>query len=219
RRAAFHCGWILEALALISPLCPLSVSLFSARIGQHMILTTIAAPLIALGAPDRTLAAGWARLRAEAPPSQTVAASPVLAAAAFAAALWIWHAPGPYAATFQSDIVYWAMHITTFGSALWLWTALLNGPGERLPGAVAAIFLTTGQMGLLGAIITFAGSPLYWPHAFTTAAWGLTPLQDQQLGGVIMWVPAGILFVAGLSFAFFEAMRRSETRALTRHAS
>lgn len=206
RRVAFHIGWVTAVLALISPLCPLSVSLFSARVGQHMLLTTIAAPLIALGRPERIL------------PAAARAHSPLTAAVAFAALLWVWHAPGPYAATFASDIVYWAMHVSLFGAALWLWVALLNGAADRLAGQVAAILLTTGQMGLLGAIVTFAGAPLYWPHAFTTAVWGLSPLEDQQLGGVLMWVPAGGILVIGLGLAFCKTLLQAESRALARSA-
>lgn len=204
RRAAFHVGWVTAVLALISPLCPLSVSLFSARVGQHMLLTTVAAPLIALGRPERVA------------PVAAKANSPLAAALAFAVLLWVWHAPGPYAATFASDVIYWAMHVSLFGTALWLWIALLNGSGDRPAGQLAAILLTTSQMGLLGALITFAGTPLYWPHAFTAAAWGLSPLEDQQLGGVLMWVPAGVILVICLGIAFAETLRRAESRALAR---
>ena len=199
RRGAFMAGWLLASLALVSPLCALSVALFSARVGQHMVLTTLAAPLLALGAPDRVLGRR--------------AGASVMAAGAYAAALWYWHAPGPYATTFESVIVYWTMHLTTIAAAVWLWTALINEAGERLAACAGAILLTTVQMGLLGALITFARAPLYWPHAFTTTPFGLSPLEDQQLGGVLMWVPAGLIFVVGLCLAFGEAMRRAEARS------
>ncbi|MGI8840971.1 MAG: cytochrome c oxidase assembly protein, partial [Caulobacteraceae bacterium] len=161
RRAAFYAGWGLGAGALISPLCALSVSLFSARVGQHMLLTCVVAPAIALGLPPL---AGWAR-RAELP-----------AAAAFAAALWFWHAPGPYAATFDGATPYWTMHLTLFGAALMFWKATLDAPPARAGAALAASLATGLQMAFLGAIITFAARPLYAPHALTTWAWGLTPL-------------------------------------------
>jgi putative membrane protein len=215
RRGAFAAGWALGALALISPLCPLSVSLFSARVGQHMVLTALVAPLVALGHPGGALANAvrWlTRGRLALAPRRP---EPLLAAAAFAAALWTWHAPAPYAATFTQVTLYWLMHLTTFGAALWLWTAVLDGSGERLAGTLAAIFLTTGQMGLLGALITFADRPLYAPHLSTPFVWGLTPLADQQLGGVLMWLPAGAIFAAGLVFAFLAAMKRAETRSLS----
>jgi putative membrane protein len=189
RRRLMVAGWALAAAALISPLCALSVSLFSARIFQHMLLAFVAAPVVALGLPR-------AAANAQFP-----------AALCFAAALWLWHMPGPYGATFNGGLVYWLMHLTMFASALWFWSAILRAPRERLGAATAASVFTGLQMAFLGAIITFAGRPLYAPHEFTTFAWGLTPLQDQQLGGAIMWIPAGAVFVAAILFPLGAVMR------------
>ena len=216
RQGCFYAGWTLGALAVVSPLCALSVSLFSARVAQHMLLVSVVAPLVVLGQPAALMAGGLARL-ARRPAGATGSRwspQPLLAAAAFTAALWAWHAPGPYTATFESAAAYWLMHLTLFGAALWLWSALFDAPGEHLGSFIAASALTTIQMGLLGAIITFAGRPLYPPHQFTTLAWRLTPLEDQQLGGVVMWIPAGVVLVISLIVAFTQALRRAETRAL-----
>jgi putative membrane protein len=174
-------GWLVAAAAFISPLCALSVSLFAARIAQHMILILIAAPLIALGLPLRGLHRGrW--------PSWT-------AAGAFFGLLWFWHMPLPYDATFTSTPVYWSMHVTLFGSAILLWREILHHPGERAFEALAVGVLSSMQMGLLGAILTLAERPLFAPHLLTTQAWGFTPLEDQQLGGALMWVPGIALFL------------------------
>jgi putative membrane protein len=210
RRGCFLGGWAIASLALVSPLCPLSVSLFSARVGQHMILTVLAAPLVALGQPGKA-----------APPTTKAAAAlgPVCSAVAFAAALWFWHSPEPYRATFESDAAYWAMHLTTFGAALWLWSDLLDPARRPLAGLAAAAALTTAQMAVLGAAITFASRPLYSPHFLTTAAWGLTPLEDQQLGGVFMWAPAGVIFSVGMVLLFAQALRRAEARSRQRAAA
>jgi putative membrane protein len=190
---AFYSGWGLGAAALITPLCALSVSLFSARISQHMLLETVVAPLIALGLPR------WrGRLQR----------TELLAAGVFTAAFWFWHAPGPYTATFYGDLVYWTMHLTLFGSALWLWRVVLDAPADRLIPCTAATVAVGLQMALLGAVITLAGHPLYPPHAFTTQAWGLSPLTDQQLGGVIMWVPAGVIFTASILASLAAVLRR-----------
>jgi putative membrane protein len=211
RAAAFVSGWALGALAVISPLCPLSVSLFSARIAQHMWLAGVVAPLIALGRPQLALQRLLPRLSG-------VGHHPVLAAATFAAGLWFWHAPAAYTATFQSDAVYWTMHLTTFAAAVWLWSSLLDGPRDTLGRFALATLLTTGQMGLLGALITFAGRPLYPPHFGTTFAWGLSPLADQQLGGVVMWIPAGVLMAGGFAYAFTQTLRRAELRSIEKMA-
>ena len=215
RRACFYGGWAMGAAALVSPLCPLSVSLFSARVGQHMILEMIVAPLIALGQPGVFVAAWRGHLDAGRPVRQPARAV-LIASGVFAVALWYWHAPGPYTATFESAAVYWLMHATAFGTALWLWVALLGAARDRLGAFLAAALVTTLQMGFLGAVITFAARPLYAVHGLTTQAWGLTPLQDQQLGGIIMWIPAGAVLLVAILAAMAVAMRRSGVSAPAR---
>ncbi len=108
------------------------------------------------------------------------------------------------------------MHITTFGAALMLWRTVLGAWKQSLEGVSAAVAITVLQMGVLGAVITFAARPLYAPHLYSTLSWGLSPLEDQQLGGVIMWVPAGVLLAAALAGGFAEALLRSEARAQAR---
>lgn len=176
-------GWLLAAAAFVSPLCALSVSLFSARVAQHMVLVLIAAPLIARGLPRR----------------QALTESPCLwmSAAAFLAALWFWHMPVPYEAAFTSKRVYWAMHVTLFGSSILLWRELINHSRQQAGQALAAGMLTFVQMGLLGAVLALADKPMFQWYLLTTEAWGLTPLQDQQLGGAIMSVPGTALFLGG----------------------
>jgi putative membrane protein len=193
QKTAFAGGWAVAALALVSPLCALSVSLFAARVGQHMILALIAAPLVAAGRPLAVLAGALGQRS-----PRWLRPAPLSAAALFAVLLWFWHAPAPYAATFLSTPVYWLMHLSIFGSAVWLWHGLFEGRSASLMGRLAAGAATSAQMGLLGALITLAPRSLYAPHALTTAAWGLTRLQDQQLGGGIMWVP-GCLVILALS--------------------
>lgn len=169
-------GWTIAAFCFLSPLCALSVSLFSARIGQHMILALVAAPLIALGLPSRGSIRGLSS-----------------AATLFAAALWFWHMPAPYSATFRSDLVYWSMHISLFGSAILLWQGLLDVRPERALPVLAAGAASSIQMGLLGAVFAMSTRPLFAVHLTTAPTWGMTPLADQQLGGLLMWVP-GLLF-------------------------
>jgi putative membrane protein len=193
QRTCFAAGLAIAAAALISPLCNLSVALFSARVSQHLLLTLVAAPLIALGRPE--LAIRWpGRAHGSRVTSSRHAMS--VGGAAFAVAIWTWHLPGPYDATLHNNVVYWTMHITTFGSALLLWHELLLRHAE-LPGSALLVgFGTAMQMSLLGAVLTLAPQALFAVHFATTWPWGLSPLQDQELGGLIMWVPGGLLFTA-----------------------
>jgi putative membrane protein len=201
RRRLAAAGWLIAALALVSPLCALSVSLFSARVGQHMILTLIAAPLIALGEPFAALASLIAPRRGWRPGGR-----PLLAAVIFAGLLWLWHSPAAYDLTFVSTPIYWTMHVTLIGAAIWLWSELFAADGRRAVPAVAAALIAIVAMSLVGALITFSPRPLYAPHAVTTVAWGLSQLEDQQLGGAIMWVPGGVVFLAAALAPIFRAL-------------
>jgi putative membrane protein len=200
RLAAALGGWLVVSLAVISPLCNLSVALFSARVTQHMVILLIGAPLIAwgFGGPDD----------ADHPLRSSIW-GPTLA---FAATLWLWHLPGPYDATLRSDVVYWTMHLTLFAAGLWLWDVLLNDMSGRIGVSLIATFLTALQMSVLGAILTLTPRPLFFVHFDTTFPWGLTPLEDQQLGGLVMWVPAGVLLTIYALAAFGLQFRRLETR-------
>jgi putative membrane protein len=179
-------GWLIAAAALLSPLCALSVSLFSARVAQHMILVLIAAPLIALSSPPA--------------PARKHTTALWLAATGFFVALWFWHMPVPYDATFRSSIWYWMMHASLFGSAILLWRELLHHSPRHIPDTLVVGAVTSMQMGLLGAVLTFASHPLFLSHLTTTQVWGLVPLRDQQLGGIVMWVP-------GIGLFLFAAIR------------
>jgi putative membrane protein len=197
-QVAFWSGWVILALALVSPLCNLSVALFSARIAQHVILTLIAAPLLVLGRLEVIIpmpaGAGSARLQAA---LRTMAGIPGqwTAVLLFAVVMWLWHAPALYNATFESTLIYWCMHVTMIGAALLFWAATLRA-ATSVSTALAALFATMLQMSLLGAILTFAGAPLFAVHADTTWPWGLSQLGDQQLGGLIMWVVGGIVLAS-----------------------
>ena len=175
RRGAAAVGVL--ALAFVSPLCALSSALFSARVVHHVLLVAVAAPL---------LARAWPAPRAGS------------AAAAFAvstAILWAWHTPLAYDLALGHVGVYWAMQVSLLASATWFWREVFardRSPVEAMTLVVAGF----AQMGMLGAILTFAPEPLYAAHAVAPLAWGLTPLADQQLGGVLMWVPAGVPYAA-----------------------
>jgi putative membrane protein len=142
-----------------------------------------------------------------------------------AAALWLWHAPALFIATLRSDAIHAAQHISFLASALLFWWALLDHHAGRLSygGAVLYVFTTAIHTSVLGALLTFAPRVWYSPYIATAPAWHFTALEDQQLGGLIMWVPAGtLLAIVGLLLIvkwMNESQRRweySRTAALIR---
>ncbi|WP_299841704.1 cytochrome c oxidase assembly protein [uncultured Jannaschia sp.] len=172
-------------VAFVSPLCALSSALFSARVVHHVLLVAVAAPLLARTTGPRATGA------------------PALALAILSVTLWAWHWPAAYDLALSHVGVYWLMQLTLLGAAIWFWRAVL-APGRAPVEAMTLIVAGFAQMGMLGAILTFAPRPLYEAHLLAPFAWGLTPLDDQQLGGLLMWVPAGLPYAVA---AFFVARR------------
>jgi putative membrane protein len=164
----------VAAFLFVSPFCALTSALFAARAAHHVVLVAVLAPLIAWSIPAR-------------------ARSVTLWTAASALTLWVWHAPALYAAALSHDAVYWLMQATLLASATGFWSAVR---GAQPPQAVAALLGYMVQMGLLGALLTFSRQAFYAPHMLTTSAWGLSPLADQQLAGMIMWVPGALVYLA-----------------------
>jgi putative membrane protein len=211
---AFAGGWCLLALALVSPLDHWGEELFSAHMVQHELLMVAAAPLLVLGRP--IVAFLWALPIAWRRSAGAVSASawvqkpwerltrPAIAWAVHAVAIWVWHVPDLFMATLRSELVHAAQHISFLGSALLFWWSLLRMREGRLgrPAAVLYLFTTAVHTSLLGALLTFSTVLWYPIYRSSTAAWGLTPLEDQQLAGLIMWIPAGIGYlVAALAVA------------------
>ena len=159
------------AVTFVSPLCALSVALFSARAVHHVLLVAVAAPLAALAFPGR----GSKHLG--------------IAFVASTATLWAWHLPALYDRALGDTAIYWLMQLTLLGTATWFWRELFAAP--PVTASMVAI-LAMAQMGMLGALLTFARVPLYASHAASTPPWGLEQVADQQLAGLVMWVPGVI---------------------------
>jgi putative membrane protein len=196
RTADARAGWgaiALMALVFVSPLCALSSALFAARELHHVLLIAAVAPLLALAFPFRRLGS---------PPL-------VVLVGVHAVILWLWHAPGLYAWGLASVPAYWLMQASLLGSAWLLWRAILTPAAQPGP-ALIALVATIGQMGLLGALIVFAPRPLYPLHVASAAAWGLTPLADQQLAGLLMWVPAILPYLGVGLWIAWSSLRPGE---------
>jgi putative membrane protein len=143
---------------------------------------------------------------------------PFVAWAIHAVALWTWHIPFLFQATLESDLVHTLQHASFFLSALLFWWAIIyGGRGLSSYGAgVLYLFTTSIHSGLLGVFLTLTTRVWYPVYSGTTASWGLTPLEDQQLGGLIMWVPAGIVYIVAALVMFAGWLRESESRSLRR---
>ncbi|MEA2761642.1 MAG: putative rane protein [Gemmatimonadaceae bacterium] len=225
RPVVFASGWLALLVALVSPLHALGGVLFSAHMTQHEILISIAAPLLVLGRPvvpivwafPRGVRRSLARsaLRSDSRRVWNVLTMPSVAFALHAIALWTWHLPGLYQATLTNDLLHSLQHTSfIFTALLFWWTILGANRGQLARGkAILYLFLTALQTGALGALLTFAPSLWYPAYAATTGPWGLSPLDDQQLGGLIMWIPGSIAYLVAALVLFAEWLRDSEKQA------
>jgi putative membrane protein len=207
--ACFACGWLLLVFALVTPLHWLGERLFVAHMIEHEILMALAAPLLVVGGPVAML---WAfpvtmRHRLGGIGQKPLVArswrwltNPPVATLLHGVALWIWHAPPLYEAALADSWMHWLQHLSFFVTALLFWRALLQGrEGERAYGAaVFYLFVTSLHTGFLGILLAFFRRPIYPTQTSAAPEWGLTPLEDQQLAGLFMWIPAGLIY-AGMA--------------------
>lgn len=228
--AAFAGGLLALAAALVSPLDALGAALFSAHMVQHLLLILAAAPLLVLGAPLvpclwalprpwRRAAGGWWR-RARLPRAVWGALTqPLTAWALHAAVLWLWHAPSLFQRALTDETVHSLEHASFLATALlFWWTVLQSGRRGRLRygTGLLSVFTMAVQSGALGALITFAPAPWYPAYAPFTAAWGLAPVEDQQIAGLIMWVPAGLVYFLAIVLLFGAWLGAEERQARRR---
>jgi len=225
---SFASGWIVLVIALVSPLHELGDELFSAHMVQHELLISVSAPLLILGRPLipflwalpldwRRTAGGWSRSRVV----NTLwrrSSTPAVAFALHALALWTWHMPRLYQATLTSELIHALQHTCFLLTAILFWWTIFNARGGqvRRGAAVFYLFATLLQTGALGALLTFSPTLWYPAYAATAARWGITPLEDQQLGGLIMWIPGSLAYIAAALAIFAHWLRESERRSLRR---
>lgn len=219
---AFGTGIALLAVAFIWPLDALGEWSLAAHMAQHMLLVAGAAPLLVAGRPGPVLLAAlpttWARRAGRA--ARLVAASGIarrLSGAGFATLLqvivvWGWHAPVAMQAALRDDAVHYAMHASFVVAGLLFWHAVFSAvrdPRSGIAPAAAALAATMLQMGLLGALLTFGLTSRYPFYADRAVLLGLTPLEDQQLAGLIMWVPGAVPYLLGALVVAGAWLRRS----------
>lgn len=205
---AFIGGWLALCIAQASPLDIISGALLSAHMVQHMLLILLAAPLLAMsGLPIAlmfVLPARWARAishfwrRARLHAVWRRITHPLASWVIFAGALWLWHAPLFYQAALTHENIHLLEHSTFVIAAALSWWWLFKPGNKTHRYGLAVIFLFTFmlQSGALGALMAFSTQAWYPAYGDAALAWGLTPLEDQQLAGLIMWVPMGLIYTA-----------------------
>jgi putative membrane protein len=211
--ALFSAGWTTLAVALVSPLAAATEGLFGAHMIQHELLMVIAAPLLVMGRPlamwTWALPPVWRSAVAKPFGSRAFGgvwralSAPLVATVIHGAVIWTWHVPRVFELSQASVAAHALQHAAFIFSALLFWWALLKpARGARIGSAVGCLFVTMLHTGALGVLLTFSGEVWYPTATAHASAWGLTALEDQQLGGLVMWVVGSLPYViAALALA------------------
>ncbi|HEY6066826.1 MAG TPA: cytochrome c oxidase assembly protein [Thermoanaerobaculia bacterium] len=222
---AFAGGSLALVLALLSPIAAVSEFLFSVHMTQHEILMLVAAPLLVLARPlalfvwalppAGRLAVGRFTRRPFVAGAWRGLTGPLTVWVLHGAALWIWHLPVLFQAAVGNPTIHAGMHVCFLFTAALFWWALVHGRYGKLGYGMGVLYVfTTGMHStVLGALLTLAPRPWYAIYRERAAALHLDALEDQQLGGLLMWIPFGIVFVV-IGLALFaawlgEAQRRA----------
>jgi putative membrane protein len=212
--ASFWCGWTVLALALLSPLHWLGERLFAAHMVEHELLMVVAAPLLAVARPTAAmlwaLPQSWRRILGTFAQFGAIAApwrclrTALAATVLHTVATWAWHMPQLYNLVLTNLAMHRLQHASFFFSALLFWWSLFYGPLRRRGYgiAIACLFFVSLQCAMLGIFLTLARESWYPQQEEFTALFGLTPVEDQQLAGLVMWVPPGFIY---LGFALYFA--------------
>jgi cytochrome c oxidase assembly factor CtaG len=189
--ACFVLALAVMVAALLSPLHHLAEERLWAHMVQHELVMVVAAPLFIAARPIGTLA--W-MVPLRIPKSLC---DPGVAFTVHALAIWLWHIPGLFEASVASPVLHLTQHASFFVSALMFWESVLRGPGK----GVASLFATMMHTGALGALMALAGRG--WYAGYT--------LEDQQLAGLVMWVPAGLAYPIAAMLIVSRTLRRCAT--------
>lgn len=202
RQSAFYLGSLCALVALVSPLDTLGDSaLFSAHMAQHMLLTFAAPALWMVGMP------GWLIRRFVPVRLSRLLSHPLVAFTLFNGVMWAWHIPAAYDTALQFEPLHILEHLTFIAAALIGWWPVL-GPdqagGLRLPYKLAYLVPSMFSCTALAALITLSSIQLYPFYGHASALWGLGPLADQQLGGLVMWLPGDMIYVILIVWTFLR---------------
>lgn len=227
----FATGWAILAAALVSPLHALGERVFTAHMIEHELLMAVVAPLLVASRPAAAMM--WAlpiKLRlafgaaGQAKMLRTVWAAisrPVAATFLHGVAIWAWHVPALFEAALARGVLHYAQHACFFGTGLLFWWVLLprSGREQAYGSAVMHLFFTSLHTGLLGVLLLVSPRLWYPVNAAGAKLWNLSPLEDQQLAGLVMWVPAGLIYGgAALLLAGLWIRSSGQRRWETSHA-
>jgi putative membrane protein len=204
---SFAFGLSVVAVALLSPVDALGARYFWAHMVQHELLMAVGAPLLVLGRPVQAWTWGLSREARRGTgrivrmrwvsSSWRFVTNPATAWIVHGSALWAWHAPLFFNAALASEGVHVAQHASFLFSALLFWSVVLERglPRRAQATCLLSLFTTMAHSGALGALLTFSSAP--WYEAYTVYGPGgvLDPLEDQQLGGLIMWAPGTLPYL------------------------
>jgi putative membrane protein len=228
--AAFIAALLVLGAALSTPADRLSEALFSAHMVQHLTLMLVAAPLLVLGrsamvalwalpAGARRAGGAWWAGSGLSRALRPSLSHPVAIWIWFCGLFVFWHLPRPYGWALEHQPVHILEHLAFLLSAFAFWSVVIEPLGRRrLDYGASLLFVATAAIisGLPGALMILASRPLYHGHAQGVAVWGLTLVQDQQLGGLIMWVPAGFAYLLAISVLFVRWLQEAEHRSVIR---
>jgi putative membrane protein len=224
--AAFAAGLSTIFLALASPIDSIGEQLFCVHMLQHLLLMLVAAPLLVLGRPAlaflwafapggrRRIGRAWTTLGFHA--GVRALMHPVAVWLLFYGNFIVWHFPEPYQAALRNEAIHAVEHASFLVTALMFWSIVIEPSGRRRLGYGATLLfvVTTAVLSALpGALLALAQRPLYPIYTDGAAAWGLTLLQDQQLAGIVMWIPGGFVYVLTAALVFVKWLQEAERRA------
>ena len=205
RGLMLHAAMLIAGIVLFGPFDAWSASSTAMHMTQHMLLIVVVAPLVVLAAP---LAQWRAALGSTPDPLWRTllrcGRHPMACAALHAAAIWAWHAPRPYMAAVLDPLWHVTEHACFLFSAWLFWWSVLRSGRRAALQAMLALLFTVMHTGLLGALLTFAREPLYGVES--------RELRDQQLAGLVMWIPGGAAYLAGAVWVLWRAVPRRSRR-------
>jgi putative membrane protein len=217
RQVAFFSGLLVIFASLNGPLHDLSDTyLFSAHMVQHLLLSLAVPPLLLVGTP------GW--LLRPLIEKRIIGAivraitRPIRCFIIFNVVITLWHLPPIYNTAMAYHPVHIVQHLTLMAASVLMWWPFLSPlpelPRLAYPGQMLYCFLMVIPMSIVAIYIAMADHVLYPAYAIAPRVWDITPLSDQQIGGLIMWVPGGLLFYVVMTFVFFKwAGRDTDTTA------